>query len=70
MVGVGVKVFPLGDGCLGLGFFGRDWLGLRLDIIIGWVGLGLGLAGLRLVRFWVALLDLRKNQTKETWKIK
>ena len=34
---VGVKVFPFGDGCLGLGFSGRGWLGLRLDIIIiGW----------------------------------
>ena len=66
MVGFGVKVFPLGDGCLELGFFGRGWLGLRLDIIIiGWAGLGLGLGG-----FWVAVLDLRKIKTKETWKIK
>ena len=43
-VGVGVKVFPLGGGCLEFVFFGRGWLGLRLDIIIiVWVGVRVGI---------------------------
>ena len=48
MVGVGVKVFPLGDGCLGL----------RLNIIIiGWVGVRVG-------RVLGCCFRLKKKQNK------